>query len=112
MESVSSHFANIWLAGDYAIAKETCRRYCMRVGLCVTITPTEFIYTGGQEAGVVVGLRNYPRFPSEPDALLKAAEGLAESLRDAMCQWSYMIECGDKTYWHTTRQATGRFSNP
>jgi hypothetical protein len=34
------------------------------IGLCVTFTPTTFIYTKGNEPGFSVGLINYPRFPS------------------------------------------------
>ena len=29
---------------------------------CVTITPTKFIYVGGNEPGAIIGLISYPRF--------------------------------------------------
>ncbi len=57
---------SIFIAGDYDKAHEICRAHCDAVGLCVTVTATSYIYTGGEEAGVIVGLINYPRFPSEP----------------------------------------------
>jgi len=49
-------------------------------GLCCSVTPTTFAYTGGHEPGAVVGLMNYPRFPSDLDALFGRAEELAKIL--------------------------------
>lgn len=39
------------------------------IKLCVTLTPTEFIYTQGNEPGVIIGLINYPRFPQSYAAI-------------------------------------------
>lgn len=39
--------------------------YCDNVGLGVTVTDTLFVYTEGNEPGLIIGLINYPRFPSE-----------------------------------------------
>jgi hypothetical protein len=69
--------AAIYIAGDLNAARATCRDFCM-TSLCVTIEPVEFIYTGGSETGVRVGLINYPRFPAEPDAIWPKAEALAD----------------------------------
>lgn len=44
--------------------EEVCQGYCNGAGLCVTVTPTKFIYTKRWEPGCIVGLINYPRFPS------------------------------------------------
>ena len=46
-----------------AEALELCQEYCNEVGLCVTVTPTTYVYKDGQEPGIVVGLIRYPRFP-------------------------------------------------
>jgi ferredoxin len=94
----------IWIAGDAAVARQVCREYCMTVGLCVTVTPTDFIYTGGQEAGVVVGLLNYPRFPDKPPALAEKAMQLAGRLRAALCQHSVLVEGPDITTWISERE--------
>lgn len=56
------------------------QEYVDRVGLCVTITPTEFLYTRGNEPGFSVGLINYPRFPSSPEMLREHALAIAEGL--------------------------------
>jgi len=37
---------DIFIAGDLATAKQVCRSYCA-AGLCVTIEPVDFVYTGG-----------------------------------------------------------------
>ena len=43
--------------------QDVCQEYVDSVGLCVTVTPTQYVYTGGTERGAIVGLINYPRFP-------------------------------------------------
>ena len=73
-------------------------------GLCVTVTPTEYIYTGGQESGVIVELINYPRFPSHPQEIYEHAIDLAEELRAECCQQSYTIMMPDHTYYDTLRE--------
>lgn len=60
-------------------AKALCQAYVDEVGLCVTVTPTEYIYKGGREPGVMVGLIRYPRFP-ETD-LWQHGMALADLLR-------------------------------
>lgn len=99
---VSTFRADIYIGGDIEQAKQVCREFCMK-GLCVTVTPTTFIYTGGEEAGVVVGLINYPRFPSTPTDIIDQATELAGLLRDRLCQHSYSIVTPNQTYWSTLR---------
>jgi hypothetical protein len=71
---------DIFMAGDLAQAKQVCREYCFNVGLCVTVEPLAFIYTGGEESGFRVGLINYPRFPTTAEALHQHATELADLL--------------------------------
>lgn len=101
--SVETCWVEIHLAGDLAQAKQVCRAFCLNVGLCVTVRPQTFIYTGGEEEGVVIGLVNYPRFPSKPEALFETAERLAEELRLHLCQHSYLLLAPDKTKWVNRR---------
>lgn len=107
---VASFYATIWIAGDAAEAERICRRYCMDVGLCVTVTPTRFIYTGAAEDGVCVRLVNYPRFPVDPDNIRFMADNLADALRNGLSQWSVMIETPVETIWRTTRPESGKES--
>jgi hypothetical protein len=93
----------IFMAGDLAEAKQVCREVCFDVGLCVTIDPTTYIYTGGEEAGFRVGLINYPRFPTTRDELYHKASDLAEKLMLRLRQHSYSIVGDGKTFWVSRR---------
>lgn len=99
-----THWARIYMSGPIETAKDVCREACMAKGLCVTIEPTLFIYTGGEEAGYVVGLINYPRFPSEPDLITERAEQLARVLMHRTYQHSALVMTPQKTTWMTTRE--------
>ena len=103
VKSEQAYYADIYMAGDVAEAKRICAEYCFNVGLCVTVTETEFIYTGGREVGFVVGLVNYPRFPSIPDDIFKRAEDLAVVLIRGLMQWSALIQTPTAATWITTR---------
>jgi len=94
-----SFWVDIYVAGDAATARQVCREHCMKVGLCVTVTETEFIYTGGQESGVWVRLVNYPRFPSSDAEIEGKAHALAEKLARALCQWSVLIQTPKTVTW-------------
>lgn len=80
MSTVPTIRFDIFIAGDLAQAKQVCREYCFAVGLCVTVEPVAYVYTGGEEAGVRVGLINYPRFPSSEEAIAAHAVTLAADL--------------------------------
>lgn len=100
---VPSYPVSIFIAGDADAAYYPCREYCDRVGLCVTLTATDYIYQGGFERGVIVGLVNYPRFPKEPDAIWSQSETLAALLCERLGQQSYTIQAPDKTVWFSHR---------
>jgi hypothetical protein len=95
---------DIFMAGDLAQAKQVCRAYCFAVGLCVTVEPVDFIYTGGEEAGFRVGLINYPRFPTNEISLGNTARDLAGQLLISLCQHSYSIVGPKETEWFTSRE--------
>lgn len=82
---------------SYAMALGIARRYADEVGLCVTVTKTTFVYRGGLEPGVIVGLINYPRYPSEPRKIREHALTLAERLREGLCQNRVSIVFPDET---------------
>lgn len=72
---VPSYSVSIFVAG--ADVRPICQAYCDEIGLCVTLTPTSYVYTGGAEDGWIIGLINYGRFPSAPADILAKAEALA-----------------------------------
>ncbi|WP_206524891.1 hypothetical protein, partial [Mesorhizobium sp. M7A.F.Ca.CA.001.04.1.1] len=63
-----------------------------------------YIYTGGEEAGVRIGLINYPRFPSDEATLLENAVKLAVQLMNRLSQHSYSIVGLEKTHWFSRRE--------
>lgn len=97
-----TYWAEIAIAGDYDCARKSCRLFC-ESGLCVTVTKTAFIYTGGEQAGVLVRLINYPRFPAGREEIIKTAFSLARRLRIDLCQDSFSIITPDKTFYDTRR---------
>lgn len=102
-EKVKSYQVKIYLSGSIEIVKNVCREYCLK-GLCVTVNPTLFIYTGGEEFGVEIGLINYPRFKDEEINILSKAKELAKLCRDAAFQHSYLIIDGNETIWNSKRE--------
>jgi hypothetical protein len=110
-KTCKSCFVNIWIGGDVATIEQKLREHCMENGLCVTVTPTRYIYTGGQEGGVIVGIRNYPRFPTTRTHLMEVAESIAEKLMLVACQWSCMIEGPGETVWLSQRPDSGEGEN-
>jgi hypothetical protein len=74
-----SYSVDIFNAGDHAAAVAACREFCME-GLCVSITGADFVFTGGMEPGVRVGLINYPRFLTEAAVIFDKGVELAHFL--------------------------------
>lgn len=82
---------------SHARAARIVQRYCDEVGLCATVTRTRFVYTRGSEPGVVVGLINYPRFPSTPEQIQAHALELGERLRRGLRQQRVSVVFPDVT---------------
>lgn len=105
MKQAPTHKVDIYIAGDYDIARNACREWCMRVGACVTVEPVEYVYTGGAESGVRVGFINYPRFPETASEIESKALALADFLLTRLFQHSYSIVTPAVTYYHSRREA-------
>ncbi|MES2902707.1 MAG: hypothetical protein V4696_00835 [Pseudomonadota bacterium] len=101
--TIPSWPVSIFIAGDYDQARAICREFCDEAGLCVTVTATCYVYTGGEEAGVIIGLINYPRFPSGSTEISAKAFRLAALLCEGLGQQSYSIQTPDATTWHSHR---------
>lgn len=97
--SCSAYWVKIYAAGPIDVARQIVRAECADKGLCVTVTPTVYIYTGGEEAGYVVGLVNYPRFPSAEDEIKGRAKGLAIRLLEGTFQRSIMLMGHREATW-------------
>lgn len=101
--SAPSCSVQICIAGTRADATRICREFCMEIGYCVTVSDAEYIYTGGQESGVVIGLINYPRFPRPSMEIEAIATDLGRRLMEGLCQHSFCVVGPVNTVWHSRR---------
>ncbi len=106
MKTVDTYWANIYCglqkaySGeiiDIAYAKELCQKFCNEVKLGLTFTPTNFIYVDGSEPGFIVGLINYPRFPSSSMIIIQRAKELGLILLKELSQERLSIVTRDRT---------------
>jgi hypothetical protein len=104
-ETAETILIKVYISGPIEAAKQLLRAECLENGLCVTVEPTLFIYTGGEESGYVVGLLNYPRFPSDLDALVKRATQIALRLLYGTFQHSVLVVTPASTFWLTQRES-------
>lgn len=86
------------------VAEYICQEYCNEVGLCVSFTPTTYIYTknpqrlnSGQEPGIIIQLINYPRFSDSLENIEKKAVKLAKLLKKQLRQYKITIMMPEKT---------------
>jgi len=103
VETENAYAVLIYVAGDAHDARRCCAQWCYENLNCVTVTEIEFIYTGGAESGVVVGLVNYPRFPENPEVIFEQACQLAEHLIEALHQHSALVQDSQQSVWMTKR---------
>lgn len=101
--SAMSYSVRIYMAGPLVAAEKVCREFCYEVGFCVTVTPTKYVYTGGEQAGFIVGIINYPRFATTPELLEEKAAALAAILMERLYETSYTIETPRETKWYSRR---------
>lgn len=94
----------IFIAGSYRKALKIAQKYCDEIGYCVTVDHTCYVYKGGKEEGIRVGLINYPRFPASLTAIIDRAIELAELLRVGLKQESYSIQTPSDTIWYSYRK--------
>ncbi len=75
-----------------------CQKFVDEVGECVSVTPTEFIYTKGNENGVVIGFIQYPRFPRKKKQIKKRAIQLGTMLIFELNQYKVTVTTPSKSY--------------
>lgn len=102
-KNAHTYWVYIYIGGDINVIRDKCRKYCM-VGLCVTVEPLEFIYTGGSETGARIGLLNYPRFPNSDEVIKNHAIDLANQILLDACQQSFLIIDSKDTQWFSCRK--------
>ena len=103
VKSAPAYKVEIFIAGMMEPASQICRSFCDEVGLCVTVTPISYVYTGGEEYGVIIGLINYPRFPKSQDEIYRTALKLARKLRSELGQGSFTIQDHKEAVFYSIR---------
>lgn len=111
-KTAPSFNVEIHMAGDINAAGLLIQKYAIEVGMCVTLSPQSFIYTGGREEGFRVGFINYPRFPSDPDDITAKAHALAAMLMFELGQHSYSIVTPVETIWVSRREDAAASKDP
>ncbi len=76
--------------------KNFCQIYVNRVSWCVTVTETEFIYKDGREPGAIIGIIQYPRFPTDESELKRKTIDIAELLKEQFHQERVSINFPDE----------------
>ena len=93
-------WAWIYVGGDYHTAEGICRQGCFPCGLCVTIEQIQYVFAGGSETGVRIGLIQYPPFEEDEATLRGKAIRLARMVAEANHQWSYSVVMpGETEFW-------------
>lgn len=98
--------ARVWIAGDYDAARAFTRQWCAERGACWSLSPADYIYTGGEERGLVATLIHYPRFPRTLPSveIPDEAREFGEALMRALGQASFTMEAPDATVFVSRRQ--------
>ena len=95
-----TYWQKIFIAGDPKFIEDLCQEFCTKIqDLCVTVTPTTYVYKYGRQEGAIIGLINYPRFPCTKDELRATATKLADFLLDKTNNASYSIMGPDETIY-------------
>jgi hypothetical protein len=100
-QQCETYWARIYIAGDINEIRRSVRQFTWDIGLCVTVTATDYIYTGGEEAGAIVELINYPRFTETADAIKLTAYNLGMRLMHDCCQRSFSVMTPEETIRYT-----------
>jgi hypothetical protein len=104
IEVCPAYDVRLYMAGDIEVARQVCREFCDSIGWCVTVTPTTYVYRGGEggeELGFIVGAINYARFPATPAT--RNMKFLAIELMDRLNQQSFSIITPERSFWVSRR---------
>lgn len=101
-KSCRSYTVDVFVSGDYSAIKLEVSKFVLR-GLCVSVSPVDYLYTMGIEAGARVTLLNYPRYEVNPDEVLSLAVLLGERVTRCTCQGSYLVVAPEETFFYSRR---------
>lgn len=91
IKNCDSYCVKIYIAGCYSIIKQACHDFVKEQPLCINLKRVEYIYTGGEESGVVIEIINYARFPKTEAEINNTALSLGNFIKDKANQKSFSI---------------------
>lgn len=103
MTTCATFAVTLFMAGDYAHAKQLVNRWVADNPMCFSMVPVDYVYTFGCEAGFRLDAINYPRFPTDEATKRAMVEALAEHLMIELNQGSYTIQGTAETTFFSRR---------
>lgn len=93
----------LFMAGDYAHAKQLVNRWVADNPMCFAMSAVDYPYTFGCESGFRLDAINYPRFPTDEATRRATVEAIAEHLMVELNQGSYTIQAPSGTTFYSRR---------
>jgi hypothetical protein len=94
----------LYIGGAAEIAKDELTRLAALEGACWSVEPTEFIYSGGREQGVIVRRIAYARFPVSVRQAQDEMLLIGYALMERLGQGSFSIVGSDESVFVTRRK--------
>lgn len=99
--------ASIYISTTKQEAISFLSKYFGNLGMCATVTETDFVFTGGREVGVCIGFINYPKYVSTPEDIAHTVIEIADKMLTKTYQRSCSVVCSDRTYYLTNTDIQG-----
>lgn len=99
-----SFTVTLYIGGCITTAKAALARRAAEMGACWSVEPTEFIYSGGREMGMVIRDINYARFPRTVEVVEDRMAAVAVNLMDVLGQGSCSIVGPTQSRYLTRRK--------
>jgi hypothetical protein len=104
-DSEPCYWCWIYVAGDLSSSEQVCRRLAFPSGLCVTTESVKYIFGGGTEDGVRIGLIQYPPYPETENDLLDKAILIGKEVAEVNYQWSFSVVDPYKVRFYSRRRS-------
>jgi len=97
----------LYIGGALEEVRAILAREAAERGACWSIEPTEFIYSGGREQGVVVRQIAYARFPSTAEEAMHDMLVLGRRVMEATGQGSFSVIGPESSVFVSRRAGDG-----
>lgn len=99
-----SYTVSIYCTGDKARLYAAIQETVDKMGLCVSIFPCDYLFTGGMESGYEVRLINYPRFPVSDTEMVYKANKVCETIFTVNPKGSLTMVLPHVSYFMSNRE--------